>query len=346
MKSRYILVAMALAALASGQVIAPGAKIANKTAPAKSGTPTRPYVVPKTPWGDPDIQGLWPGAIDVPVQRAANLGDRNTLTEEEYQQRLSQKEKKIEADAAEDKAPLNFGPPSYWVEYYKPGKQASLVVDPPNGRIPALTPEATKRIREMRGGLGPPTLASVEKVANSYEDFNLWDRCITRGLIGSMMPGNLYNKGNQIVQAPGYVVIRNEMVHEARVIPIDKEGAKRPHVGSNIKTYMGDGRGHWEGNTLVIETTNFTDKTDVNNTPHSQRLKLIEKFTRVSADELDYDVTIDDPETWTKPWTMHIPYPADPTYVIYEYACHEANYGLINILAGARAKEAEAGNKK
>jgi hypothetical protein len=333
---RFVTLAAVIAAVAlSVSAQAPAAKSKTKSA-------AKPYTPPKTPWGDPDIQGLWPGAVDIPVQRPASFGDRATLTEEEYAQKLAQKEKKIAADASEDKAPLSFGPPSYWIEYYKPGRQASLIVDPPDGRTPPLTPEAQKRNREMRRGLGPPTLASVETIADSWEDFNLWDRCITRGLVGSMMPGNLYNKGNQILQTPGYVVIRNEMVHEARVIPLDG----RAHVSKNIRTYMGDGRGHWEGNTLVVETTNFTDKTDVNGTPHSEDLRLVERFTRVSADELAYDLTINDPKTWTKPWTMHIPYPSDPTYTIYEYACHEANYGMLDILAGHRAQEKAAEDAK
>ncbi len=298
------------------------------------------YTPPKTPWGDPDIQGLWPGTVDIPLQRPASMGTRATLNDEEYAQRLAQKDKEREDNATEDKAPLAFGPPSYWKEYYQPSRQASLVVDPPNGRIPALTPEAQKRGREMRGGLGPPSLASVEKVANSWEDFDLWGRCITRGLVGSMQPGNLYNKGNQIHQAPGYVVIRNEMVHETRVIPLDG----RPHVGKDIHLYMGDGRGHWEGNTLVIETTNMTDQTGIGGgVPHSDALRLIERITRIAPDELSYDVVIDDPKTWAKPWTIHIPYKLDPAYIIYEYACHEANYGLLDILKGARAQEAAAG---
>ena len=155
-----------------------------------------------------------------------------------------------------------------------------------------------------------------------------------------MIPGGLYNKGNQILQQPGYLVIRNEMVHETRVIPLDG----RPHPGADIHLIMGDGRGHWEGSTLVVETTNFTDKTNVNafdgsTGPHTDKLRLTERFTRVAADELSYEVTLDDPGTWTQPWTLHIPYKMDPTYTIYEYACHEANYGLSDILKGAREKE-------
>ncbi|HJT87813.1 MAG TPA: hypothetical protein VJ732_08150 [Bryobacteraceae bacterium] len=326
-----------LAAGAALILLGPVAAPAQSQAPASKST--KPYVPPKTPWGDPDLQGLWPGAIDIPLQRDPKLGTRAYLTDEEYAQRLAKKEQKKESDATEEKAPLSFGPPSYWIEYYQPGRQASLVVDPPNGRIPPLTPEAQKRGREMRGGLGPPNLASVEKHADSWLDFDLWGRCITRGLVGSMLPGNLYNKGNQILQAPGYVVIRNEMVHETRVIPLDG----RTHAGKNIRMYMGDGRGHWEGNTLVVETTNFTDQTSIGGgIPHTENLRLVERIARVAPDQLSYDVTIDDPQTWTRPWTIHIPYQLDPSYKIYEYACHEANYGLLDILKGARAQEKKA----
>jgi hypothetical protein len=329
-----------LAALAAATVVA---QTAATSAPAKAATTAKTWTQPKTPWGDPDLQGLWPGAIDIPMQRPVSMGERDTLNDEEYAQRLKQKAESAESDAAEEKAPLAFGPPSYWKEYYAPSRQASLVVDPKNGRIPPLTPEAQKRGREMRGGLGPPSLASVEKVANSWEDFDLWGRCITRGLVGSMQPGNLYNKGNQIIQSPGYVVIRNEMVHETRVIPLDG----RPHPGKNVHLFMGDGRGHWEGNTLEIETTNFTDKTSIGvGIPHTEDLRLVERISRVAPNQLSYDVTIDDAKTWTRPWTIHIPYSADPTYTIYEYACHEANYGLLDILKGAREQEKNGATKQ
>ena len=288
------------------------------------------YTPPKTPWGDPDLQGLWPGSVNIPLQRPVNMGDRASLTEKEFADR----------DAAEKKRVEN----GHWIEYYPASHQASLIVDPPNGRLPPMTPEAAKRNREMRDGLGPPTLAGVEKRADSWEDFDLWGRCITKGLIGSMLPGNLYNKGNQILQAPGYVAIRNEMVHETRVIPLDGQ----PHVGQNVRTYMGDGRGHWEGNTLVVETTNFKNNIGMNGIPAAlltESLRIVERFTRTAPDELSYDATVEDPGTWTKPWTMHVPYKLDNTYALYEYACHEANYGLGDILRGARLKEREAAAK-
>jgi hypothetical protein len=309
--------------------LAPAPAAGQAPSPAKvKAAAAKPYVPPKTPWGDPDLQGLWPGSVNIPLQRPASMGERAVLTEEEFAQR----------DAAEKKRVEN----GHWIEYYPASYQASLVVDPTNGRIPPMTPEAEKRNREMRNGLGPPSLGGVEKRADSWEDFDLWGRCITKGLIGSMLPGNLYNKGNQIVQAPGYVVIRNEMVHEARVIPLDG----RPHLGPGIRSYMGDGRGHWEGNTLVVETTNFQKDIGMNGINFAlltEALRIVERFKRTAPDELSYDATIEDPGTWTRPWTMHVPYKMDPEYTLYEYACHEANYGLLDILKGARAQEKASG---
>jgi hypothetical protein len=313
--------------------LAAASKIAAQTAPSpakpKPAPAAKSYTPPKTPWGDPDLQGLWPGSINIPMQRPASFGERNVLTDKELAER----------DAAE-KTRVEQG---HWIEYYPATRQASLIIDPKNGRFPPLTPEAEKRNKEMRDGLGPPSLGGVEKRADSWEDFDLWGRCITKGLIGSMLPGNLYNKGNQIVQSPGYFVVRNEMVHETRVIPLDR----RPHVGSAIRTYMGDGRGHWEGNTLIVETSNFRDGIGMNNVPPilTDKLRIVEKFTRTGPDELTYEATVEDPGTWTRPWTILVPYRMDKDYTIYEYACHEANYGMSDILKGARATEAKAAEK-
>jgi hypothetical protein len=300
-------------------------------APAKlKAAATKSYTPPKTPWGDPDLQGLWPGSLNIPLQRPASFGERNLLTDKELAQR----------DAVEKTRVEN----GHWIEYYAATRQASLIVDPKDGRLPPMTREAAKRNREMRDGLGPPSLGGVEQRADSWLDFDLWGRCITKGLIGSMIPGNLYNKGNQVIQAPGYFVIRNEMVHETRVVPLDG----RPHVGYDVRTYMGDGRGHWEGNTLVVETTNFVKDIGMNGINQAlltDKLRIIERWTRTAADELTYEATVEDPGTWTRPWTMLVPFKADPAYTLYEYACHEANYGLSDILKGARATEAAAKGK-
>jgi hypothetical protein len=293
------------------------------------------YTPPKTPWGDPDLQGQWPASANIPMQRAANVPA--ALTDEEYQQRLKQAQQRDAADNQEF-APSSNGvtinPPGYWVERGDPHKQTSLVVDPPDGRIPPLTPAAQDFVKSLRGGLGPGN--HFPDKLDSPEDFDFYSRCITRGMVSSMLP-TLYNFGNHIVQAPGYVVIRSEMIHENRVISLDG----RPHVGKGIEMYMGDSRGHWEGNTLVVETTNFNNKTGIGGGYFSPEAKLVERFTRVAPNELAYEVTVNDPKTWTKPWTMHMPYTLDPEYPLYEYACHEGNYMMSESLKGARLKESQ-----
>jgi hypothetical protein len=299
------------------------------------------YTPPKTPWGDPDLQGMWPGELRAPMQRPADLGTRTTLTDEEYAQRESQSKKQAQVDSEEfvkGSATVTINPPSYWTERGTPSRQTSLIVDPPNGRLPAMTPDGKKLVTE--------TPAEWRGVANTWTDLSLYYRCITRGVVGTTMP-SAYDNGNQILQMPGYVVIRQEMIHETRVIPLDG----RPHVGGDIKLYMGDSRGHWDGNTLVVETTNFTGKTSIGGNGvayngeggrNSEALRLVERFTRVAPNMLSYEVTVDDPKTWTKPWTMHIPFQLNNSYELHEYACHEGNYAMSDILSGARAAEAAA----
>jgi hypothetical protein len=293
---------------------------------------------PKTPWGDPDLQGLWPASAQIPMQRPPALKDKTELTDAELAQRKAQYTQQEERDSeefAKGSGDVSINPPGYWVEHARPNKQTSLVVDPPDGRIPALTPEAQARTKALRGGRGPGD--HFPDVVNSWEDFDIYSRCISRGMLNSMLP-TLYNFGNQIVQGPGYVVIQSEMIHESRVIPLDA----RPHVGKNLRTYLGDSRGHWEGNTLVVETTNFNGKIGVGGpAPTTDALKIVERFTRVAPDELSYDATISDPGTWTRPWTIHYPYKLDNSYPLYEYACHEGNYMMLNALKGARELEKE-----
>jgi hypothetical protein len=228
------------------------------------------------------------------------------------------------------------GPPGHWGERGRPQRQTSLVVDPPSGRIPPMTAEGQKRTAAI-----PATLYydnSGAGVFNGPEDLSVYDRCITRGLIGSMVAVG-YNAGNQIVQGRGWVALRNEMIHEARLIPLDG----RPHASSTIRTYMGDSRGHWDGTTLVVDTTNFNGRTGVGANGraiyHSDALHVRERFTRTDADTIQYEATIDDPKTWTMPFTIAFPLKRDPSYGMFEYACHEGNYGLRNILSAARAAD-------
>ena len=310
-------------------------------AAASDGTAGAAYRAPRTSWGDPDLTGKWPSTamVGTPMQRDEKLGTRNVLNDEELAEREAQFARQAELDNAdfelENAANTPGGavggpvsPPPHWLERGEPQRQASLIVDPPNGRMPPLTDSAQQRqaaLRQMAESRGP---------ADSYTDRSLYDRCITRGLVGSMMPV-IYNNGVQIVQAPGYVAIMNEMIHEARVVPLDG----RAHVGGAIKQWLGDSRGRWEGDTLVVETTNLTDRTNVGFARHSEALKVTERFTRIDADTLHYRVTVDDPLTWTASWTMQFPLERNDGYGMYEYACHEGNYAMFNILSGARAEE-------
>ena len=309
------------------------------------------YALPKTPWGDPDLQGKWPGIelVGVPMQRAANLGTRNVLTEEEFKQQQERFARQAAQDEAEfdlDQATSTPGgdvggpvsPPPHWLERGKPQHIASLIVDPPDGRMPPMTAEAQQRNQaaltaRKSSGRGP---------ADSYTDRSLYDRCITRGIAGSFLPV-IYNNGNEIVQGPGWVALRNEMIHETRIVPLDS----RPRISSEIRSFMGDSRGHWEGNTLVVETTNFNDRTSgisVNGggNRHSEAMKVTEHITRVSPDLLIWRMTFDDPKTWTRPFTVELPLRRDDNYGMFEYACHEGNYAMFNILSGARADEKAA----
>src|SRR5580658_1825587 len=302
------------------------------------------WTPPKTPWGDPDLQGMWPGNMGVPLQRPESLGTRATLTDAEFAQKEAQARKQADADSqstATSDSKATIGPPSYWVERGTPSRQTSLIIDPPNGRLPPLTAEEQKLRKEARGGKGFP--GEWRGQADSFEDLNIYYRCITRGVLGSIIPV-VYNNGNEILQAPGLVIIRNEMIHETRVIPLDG----RPHLSPTIRQYMGDSRGHWEGNTLVIDNTNSTDKDAIGSNGagypgdpghHSADLKLAERLTRVDADTLNYQATIDDPKTWTQPWTILIPLKRNDHYQLLEYACHEGNIAMGDILSGARADE-------
>ena len=309
------------------------------------------YSPPRTPWGDPDLQGKWPATamVGVPLQRDTALGTRNELNDEEFAARVAQSDRQRDLDNAdfelENAASTPGGtvggavsPPPHWLERGEPQRQASLIVSPADGRMPPQTEAAQARAAELRAyreSRGP---------ADSYTDRSLYDRCITRGIAGSVLPV-IYNNGNVIVQAPGYVAFVNEMIHETRIIPLDG----RPHLEADVRLWMGDSRGRFEGDTLVVETTNLTDRTGIGlnggGGRHSDALKVTERFTRIDEDTIDYSMTIDDPKTWTEPWTMEFPLERDDTYGMYEYACHEGNYALYNILSGARADERAAAAK-
>ena len=294
---------------------------------------------PRTPWGDPDLQGIWPiGQLNtVPFERPASFGTRATLNDQELAQLEQELKRLAEANATEFTTGGGGGitPPSHWLETGGASRQASLIVDPPDGRLPPMTDDGKRRAAAW-----PSTNPSVPYAR--AQDFNIYDRCITRGVLGSSFP-NIYSSGMEIHQTPGMVVLRYEMIHETRIIPLDG----RPHVSTAIRSYMGDPRGRWEGQTLVVETTNFNGRTgslgrNGNGNPTSEALRLVERFTRRDAETLDYSVTVHDSLTWTRPWTVAFSLTRDPGYVMYEYACHEGNYAIANILSGFRAAERAA----
>ena len=303
---------------------------ANPASPARSSAAGSP----RTPWGDPDLQGTYTNTYEdgTPLERPDQFAGR-TLTDITGDELRAMKRGIQQRTIAQFLGP-EHAPDNWWQDnlYLERGSQAWLIVDPEEGKIPPLTPEAQRRnaarlAAQKSSGRGP---------ADSYTDRSLYDRCITRGLPGSMMPA-IYGNQYEIVQAPGSVAILYEMIHETRIIPLDG----RARVSPAIHHDMGDARGRWDGDTLVVETTNFKERSAYRNA-NPDRLKLTERFTRVAPDKVRWSVTIDDPTTWTKPWTFSLPLTADPNPLPL-YECHEGNYGLRNILTAARAEEAAAG---
>jgi hypothetical protein len=283
---------------------------------------------PRTPWGDPDLQGTWDYRTITPLERARELGTREFYTEEEKKALETRAGRRMDAPPEEIRPGLNHA--QYWTDpgrFVSDGYRTSLVVDPPDGRIPPLTAEG--RARQARA----PNRNNA--VNASWLDRGDQERCITYGLPSASLP-TLYNNNIQIVQAPGMAVIVHEMIHEARVVPLDG----RPRLNDNVRAWIGDTRGHWEGDTLVVETTNFNGK-------HSYRgsttgLHLVERYTRVGDKRLELRLTVSDPTTWEKPWTVLLP--MRPTEgELLEYACHENNLSMFNILEVARDAEKAAG---
>jgi hypothetical protein len=341
MSGRVQLVAAGAVAIC---VVAGGAVLAGQGA----GTPQQEtYTPPRTAWGDPDLQGTWPSThmVGVPFERPAQFGTRRWLTDEEFEQRQRQAERQQELDFAEvdvenpSKEILAMGdvggpvsPPPHWLERGEPSRQSSLVVDPPDGRLPPMTPEGKAHQENVKA-------TYIRQTGfRTAADLGPYDRCISRGVVGSMMPV-VYNNGNLIVQTPGYVVLVNEMIHESRIIPLDG----RPHLPATMRSWMGDSRGRFEGNTLVVTTRNVNGETGAQGNGMmllmSDRAEMTERFTPTGPDTLQYDVTVNDPATWTAPWTASFELRRDPEYVLFEYACHEGNMAMRNMLAASRADE-------
>lgn len=316
-----------VSSLAATVLLAAAIALGQTPKAAKTWTP------PRTPDGQPDIEGIWTSATITPLERPADLAGKPTLTEKEaaeYEKKQLQQNNRDRRDGGAD-ADLGRAYNEFW---YDRGtkvvgtRRTSLIVDPPDGLIPPLTPEAQKRIEANREH-------ARLHAFDGPEDRPLQERCLSWATAGPPMLPSAYNNNYHIVQSPGYVTILSEMIHDVRIIPLDG----RPHLGANIRQWMGDARGHWEGNTLVVDTTDFNGKVAFRGT--GQKFHLVERFTRVGPDTMVYEFTVDDPTTFTKPWTAQVPM-AQTEGPIYEYACQEGNYALRGVLAGARADEKKA----
>ncbi|MBZ5576737.1 MAG: hypothetical protein LAP40_09285 [Acidobacteriia bacterium] len=322
MSSRFLPGALPPFLLAAGLLVGQASKPAART-------PAPAWTVPRTPDGHPDLQGTWTNATVTPFERPTQFSSQKVLSDAEVAA--------LEEQAAEGRVdrPPRAGDPGNYNQFWfdrgtkvVPTRQSSLVIDPPDGRVPALTAAAQKQQDEARA-------YAAAHPADGPEDRSLQERCILWGTAGPPMVPGPYNNNYQIVQSPGTVAILVEMIHDARMIPADGS----PHLSKNIRQWMGDPRGHWEGDTLVVDTANFTDRTRFRGA--DENLHLVERFTRVNADTINYQFTVDDPTAFTHPWTAQIPMTRSDGPV-FEYACNEGNYALTDILRGARAQEKES----
>jgi len=284
--------------------------------------------VPRTPWGDPDLQGVWDYRSITPMQRSRELGDRAFYTEEEIAELEGRAARRMD-EPPDENSPANLVHAQYWTDpgrYVDESRRTSLIIDPPNGRVPPLTPEAQARQEEAGGR---PRLG---RRADSYVDRTLMERCITQGFPRAITP-TLYNNNIEIVQTPDHVAIVHEMIHETRIVPLDGSGF------SGQRAFMGESRGHWDGDTLVVETRNFNDQVSYQGS--GTNLQVTELYTRIARDRIGFSMTLEDENRWTQPWT--VAYSMRPTEGdLFEYACHEGNYGLRNILENARDAERSA----
>ena len=330
-----LLISRSLAAIAATilQLAAPAEAQVQKA--AKTSSSMTGWTPMRTPDGQPDLQGVWTNATLTPFERPAELAGKATLTEQEVAA--------IEKTASQnrvDRPPKPGDTGSYNQAWFDSGttwlstRQSSLVVDPPNGKVPVKPSAEAQRDYDLA------------HIADSYEHQTTWERCITRGVPAGMFPAG-YNNAYQILQTPGYVVILSEMIHEARVIPVDG----RPHLPQSVRQWNGDSRGHWEGNTLVVDTTNYNGKgmiatsgatARIRGIHESEALHVVERFKRVDANTISYEVTVDDPNVYSAPWKVSLSLTKAADYLIYEYACHEGNYAMEGILRAGRAKDKEA----
>ncbi len=289
-----------------------------------------PYVVPRTPWGDPDLQGVYTFATETPFQRPEALATKERYTEEE-QKKLEQQLKAKQAENIVTNEHFSYNALWFAADQGRPTGRTSLIVDPENGRLPPLTEKGQKLRAEMQARAASKRLGKHQLV-ETWEDLPVYNRCLARPMPRVTQE---YNQGVEILQSPGLVSFFYESMHDVRMIPVDG----RPHLDPGIRQWNGDSRGHWEGDTLVVDSTNFSDKERSDGSAPfggfpQGNLHLIERFTRVNPTTIDYLVTVEDPTIWTRPFTFTLPWRADdPSYQgpedLFEYACHEGNYRMM-----------------
>jgi hypothetical protein len=337
----WLAAALALATMALGENAPVGAQTG--ATPPTNGT----WTVPRTPDGRPDLQGIWTNATLTPLERPLALAGRAFLTDQEaaaLEAQAAGRQAGADEPSARQQAQARGDIGSYnqfWFDSGStilPTRQTSLVIGPPDGRIPVRREAEAQRDEALKRSGDHP------------EFMSMWDRCISRGVPGWIIPAG-YNNAYQIVQTSGHVVIHAEMIHDARIIPLDG----RAPLPSTLRLLEGDSRGRWDGDTLVVETTNFSDRNwiatsaasgRIKGIPQSTALTIVERFTRSGLDRIDYEARIEDPETFTQPWTLAFPLTRDDEYRIYEYACHEGNRAIEGVLSGARYQERAAGPKR
>ena len=333
-----ILIGMLAVVAAIAQI--PPLQVAGQSPAAGEGDPD--WTPPRTDWGDPDLQGIWTSGTSTPLERPDSVAGNSVLSDEEAADFADARVFDLDRDRRDggNAADVNRAYNEHWMDANRlrltDDQRTSLIVDPPDGRIPppvALSPERQRQ----QDAAAAATARFRDGMPLSYRDFSLPVRCVVRTDRPPYIP-TIYNNTQQIFQSPGYVVILVEMIHSARIIPVDG----RPHLGPTLPQWLGDTRGHWEGDTLVLETTNFRNDPGVtfrNSNPET--FKVVERLTRVDADTIGYEFTVEDPVTWTRPWSAMIPWNKTDDQ-LYEYACHEDNYDAVHFLTGARRREQEA----